>query len=98
MDEVVKLLSIIFEKLWQSFEVLTDWKWRNRTPILKRGKRKTWGTHRLVSFALVLSKITELILLETMLRRMEIRELVGESFFFIVSKEFFDYPKKGIFN
>lgn len=79
MDEVVKLLSIIFEKLWQSIEVLTDWKWRNRTPILKREKRKTRGTHRLVSLTLVLSMITELILLETMLRHMEIKELVGES-------------------
>ncbi|TRZ17530.1 hypothetical protein HGM15179_009579 [Zosterops borbonicus] len=43
MDEVVKLLSIIFEKFWQSTEVFTDWKWRNGTPIFKKKKKKNLG-------------------------------------------------------
>lgn len=57
MDEVVKLLSIIFEKLWQSTEVLTDW--RNGTPIFKQRKKEKPGKkekpHRLVSLTFLIS-------------------------------------------
>jgi len=38
-DEVAKLLSIIFERLWQSGQVLSDWKRRkigwNTSPVRK---------------------------------------------------------------
>ena len=39
-DEVVKLLSTIFEKSWQSGEVPTDWKRGNITPIFKNGNKE----------------------------------------------------------
>jgi len=76
VDEVAKPLSIIFEKLWQSGEISSDWKRVNKTPIFKKGKRKT---HRSVSFTSVPSKIMEQILLETMLRHMENKEVIGDS-------------------
>lgn len=38
-DGVVKLLSIISEKLWQTAEVPGDWKKGSITPVSKKGKK-----------------------------------------------------------
>lgn len=43
-DEVAKLVFTIFEKSWQTGEFPTDWKRWNISPLLKRGRKKTWGT------------------------------------------------------
>lgn len=39
-DEMAKPLYVILEKLWQSSEVPADWKRRNITPIIKKGKKR----------------------------------------------------------
>ncbi|PKU42697.1 rna-directed dna polymerase from mobile element jockey-like [Limosa lapponica baueri] len=79
LDEVAKPVSIIFEKSCQPSEVPADWKRGNVTAIFRNGKMEEPGNYRPASLSSVPGKIMEQILLETLLRHMENKEIIGDS-------------------
>jgi len=57
----------------------SDWKRDNINPFFKKDKKEDPGNYRPVSLTSVLGKIVDQILLETVLKHMENKEVTGDS-------------------
>ncbi|TRZ08526.1 hypothetical protein HGM15179_018583 [Zosterops borbonicus] len=77
-DVVAKPLSMIFEKSWQSHEVLGDWKKGNIVPIFKKSGKETPGNYCPVSLISV-PEDHGADLPEAVLKHMEDREVIQDS-------------------
>ncbi|RMC06934.1 hypothetical protein DUI87_16385 [Hirundo rustica rustica] len=70
-DEVVKLLSIIYQQSWLTGEVPDDWKLANVTPIHKKGGKEDPGNYRRVSLTTVADKIMEQFILSVITQNLQ---------------------------
>ena len=74
-----KPLSMIFEKLSQWIEVPVDWKRRNIGPIFLKGRKEDPRNYWPVSLMPCAWNIMEQILLESVLRYMQDREMIWDT-------------------
>ncbi|KAJ7415338.1 hypothetical protein BTVI_38494 [Pitangus sulphuratus] len=63
VEELTKLLSIIYQQSWLTGKVPDDWKLANVTPINKKGCKEDLGNSRPVSLTSELGKVMEQIIL-----------------------------------
>ena len=61
-DQIGKVLSILFQKSFQSGQLPKEWKEANIVPIYKKGKKSDPNNYRPVSLTSTVSKIMETIL------------------------------------
>ncbi|GAB0208346.1 mitochondrial enolase superfamily member 1 [Grus japonensis] len=79
VEVLTKPLSIIYQQSWLTREVPVDWRLANVMSIYKKGQKEDPRNYRSVSLTLVPGKVMEQILLETMLRHMKNKEVIGDS-------------------
>lgn len=75
-DVIAKSRHIIAEKSWQAGEVPSDWNQGSITAIFQRDRKDNLGNYPLVSLTSVPEKSREQILLETILKHTEDRDVI----------------------
>ena len=78
-DVMAGPLSIIYQRSWESEEVLADWKPANVIPIYKKGVREDPGNYRPVSLTSVPGKIMEKIILGAIERHLRKNTVIRHS-------------------
>ncbi|KAJ7406236.1 RNA-directed DNA polymerase from mobile element jockey [Willisornis vidua] len=70
-EELVKLLSIIYQQSWLSGEFPDDWKLANVTPIHKKDRKENLRNYRPVNLTSVPGKVMKLIILSVIIRHLQ---------------------------
>src|SRR5215469_15293058 len=78
-DELVKPLTMIFNKSLQEGIVPKDFRMANITPIFKKGDRKMPNNYRPISLTSIVGKIFEAILTNRLVANLEERNLLNSS-------------------
>ncbi|KFW87800.1 hypothetical protein N305_06097, partial [Manacus vitellinus] len=71
VEELAKMLSIIYQQSWLTGEVPDDWKLVNVTPIHKKGWKEDPGKYRPVSLTSVAGKVMEQIILSAITQHLQ---------------------------
>jgi len=71
VEELAKLLSIIYQQSWLTGEVPDDWRIASVTPIYKKGQKEDLGNYRPVSLTSVPGKVIELFVLSALTRHVK---------------------------
>ncbi|KFW84734.1 hypothetical protein N305_10376, partial [Manacus vitellinus] len=71
VEELAKLLSIIYQQSWLTGEVPGDWKLANVTPIHKKGCKEDLRNYRPVSLTSVPGKVMEQIILSAITQHLQ---------------------------
>jgi len=74
-EVIVKLLSIIFERLWRrTGQVSKGWRTANVTPVFKKGKEEDPGNYRPVNLTSIPVKVVQQFVLDAISKQLERRE------------------------
>ena len=76
-DQIGKVLSILFQKSFQSGQLPKEWKEGNIVPIYKKGKKSDPNNYRPVSLTSTVSKIMEAILRDEIVSHLEGNNLIS---------------------
>jgi len=78
-DVIAEPLSIIFERSWKTGEASEDWKKAKVTSIFKKGKKEDPGNYRPVSRTSIPGKMMEQLILEVIIKQMEVKKVIRSS-------------------
>ena len=78
-NELVKPLTILFQKSWDSGKIPDDWRLAEVTPIFKKGSKADPGNYRPVSLTNVIGKTMERIVKDEIVTHLETNKGISEA-------------------
>ena len=75
-EVIAELLSILFERSWQTGEVPEDWSIAKVTAVFRKGKKEDSGNYRPVSPPSVTGKVMKQLILDAISKQSEEKKLI----------------------
>jgi len=79
VDVTAEPLYIIFGRSWRTREVCKDWRKAKVTSVFKKGKKEDPGNYRPVSLTSIPGKVTEHLILDTIIKHVEKKKVIRSS-------------------